>query len=231
MADHLVALPGGAGLAPETRAAIATLALAASFAAPGAGPHDLALLERDLLARFAGATTIDAPAVLAYFASLGATALDLADLVAQFATNPVALHTALQQHNDAGGLVLLAVASPAQLSDAASGVALHPSAQGPLWLLRSGYGDDPPYGYYYDLAASGTQPVRILWNNVTTAGILAAIALEAPTPPVDMAALLSTLQGANDALAHANDSLAAASAALSAAGSAHQAILASLGKG
>jgi len=221
MADHLVSLPGG-GLTPETRASLATLALAASFSLPG--NHDAATLERELLTQFAGATSIDSLKATNWLESGGASILRMDDLVSQFATNPAALHTALQQHNDAGGLVLLIVQSPDQLADAVSGAALHAFAQGPLWLLRSGYSDDPPYGFYYDLLASASQPVKILWPNVASAEILAAIALEAPTPPLDVAALLSTLQAASDAMEVANQSIAAAQAA-------HATILASLGKG
>ena len=229
MADHLVSLPSGS-VSPDVRAAIATLALAGSFASPGNPP--LADLEHDLLARFAHATSIDAEAVLAWLQDAKATYHDMSDLVAQFGTNPVALHTALQQQNDAGGVVLLSVGNAGALTDAVSGAALHPGSTGSAWILRSGYSDEPPYGYYYDLGSpSAEQPVKILWQTVASAGIMHAIALEPPTPPVDREALLTTLQGASDALSSANQHLSEANNALAAAQTAHQTILASLGKG
>jgi len=228
MTDHLVSLPQG-GLSPDVRAAIATLALAGSFALPGGVAP--AAIEHDLLARFASKSQIGAADVLAWLESGGAQYADMADLVAQFAANPTALHTALQQHNDAGGVVLIQVANPTQLADALSGAALHPGLTGPAWLLRSGYSDEPPYGYYYDLAASAAQPIRMLWPAVATATIQAAIALEPPVPPIDRDALLSTLQSAEAALADADQHYAAGAQALAAAKAAHQAIMASLGKG
>jgi len=236
MSDHLVSLPVPS-IRPEVRTALATLALAASFALPGAQTPEQ--IERDLLARFATATEIDAAAVLSYLESAGAAYSDMAALVAQFEQNPVALHTALQQHNDAGGVILIQVSNMALLTDAATGAVLHPGLVGAGWLVRSGYADEPPVGFYYDYGAVGVpQPVRILWSMVAGVGILAAIALDPPTPPLNVDALLATLQGASDALTHTNEQVAVANSALAeanqslaAAQTAHQTLLASLGKG
>ncbi|SRR5579875_138763 len=228
MTDHMVQLTPD--ISPDVRAAVATLALAGSFAFPG-NPAPTTL-ESDLLHRFASASQVTLADVLSWLAENKAEYHDLDDLVAQFATNPVALHTALQQQNDAAGLVLLLVANAGALSEATTGAGLHPSASGPVWLIRSGYADEPPVGYYFDLGATHIpQPVKILWQTVASAGIQAAIALDAPLPPLDVNALLSTVQAASDALEAANQSFASGQQQLAAAKAAHANILASLGKG
>jgi hypothetical protein len=228
MSDHAVSL--NLGLPADVRATCATLALAGSFAFSG-NPSPTQL-ESDLLHRFAGHSQINHDDVLAWLAENKAETSDLAGLVAQFSQNAVALHTALQQQNDAGGLVLLFVENAVLLSEATTGELLHRGASGPVWLLRSGYCDDPPYGYYYDLGATNSaQPVKILWQTVAGAGIVAAIALDAPAPPLDVNALLSTVQAASDALEAANQSFASGQQQLAAAKAAHENILASLGKG
>lgn len=228
MTDHMVQL--APGLSPDVRGAVATLALAGSFAFAGnPSPTDL---ESKLLAQFGGNSHVLANDVLPWLAENKAEYHDLADMVAQFDSNPVALHTALQQQNDAGGLVLLLIENAALLSEATTGELLHRGASGPVWLLRSGYSDDPPYAYYFDVGATGQpQPVKILWQTVAGAGIQAAIALDPPPAPLDVNALLTTAQAASDALEAANQSLAQAGQQLAAAHAAHANILASLGKG
>ncbi len=198
MPDHLVSL--STGLPADVRATCATLALAGSFAF--SGNSSPTTLESDLLHRFASHVQISHDDVLAWLAENKAETSDLAGLVAQFAQNAVALHTALQQQNDAGGLVLLLVEHATLLSEATTGELLHRGTGGPVWLLRSGYSDDPPYGYYFDLGATNTvQPVKILWQTVAGAGIQAAIALDAPKPPVDIAAVTDALHIADQAIA------------------------------
>jgi hypothetical protein len=211
--DHLVTIPTP-GFAPDLRAAIATLALATSFAAPGSGLPDV--IERDLLSRFAGAATINETDMLSYLDAAKATCHDLAEMVANFGSNPEALHTALQQQNDAGGIVLLKIASSAALTDAVSGAALHPTTApgSSTWLIRSGYSDEPPYGYYYDLLASNfAQPIRILWPTIANAGITAALALDGPKPPIDEAATAQALYIAEQGLATAQKAIADVKAA------------------
>ncbi len=212
MTDHVVAL--SPILAPDVRATVATLALAGAFALPGT--LSATALESDLLHRFATATQVTPADVTAWLTDGKAEYHDLADVVAQFGSNPVALHTALQQQNDAGGLVLLRVSNAGSLTEATTGAGLHPNDAGAVWLLRSGYADDPPLAYYYDLGATHLpQPIKILWQTVASAGIEAAIALDAPKPPIDVA-------GATDALHIMEQALATAKAA-------HGSILTALG--
>lgn len=188
MADHSVSLPS-VSFNPLTRAAIATLAFAGSFAHPN--KTSASQLEVELLTRFAGAVSVDVAAIVAWLESTGMSYQDLGALVAQVRDGNIApLHTALQQQIDAGGVVLLQVARVEQLFEATTNSQLHPGQTGSHWVLRSGYSDDSDYGLYYDLSVVNTpQPVRILWKSILDAGITAAIALNAPKPPLDLAAI------------------------------------------
>jgi hypothetical protein len=191
MADHSVSLPA-VGFPAAVRAAIATLAFAGSFADPAR--RGAAQLEAELLTRFAGHSSLDVASIVAWLESAGMAYQDLGALVAQLQAGTITpLHTALQQQIDAGGVVLVQVARVEQVAEATSNTALHPGQSGPHWLLRSGYSDDSDYGLYYDLSADGPQPVRIVWKSIIDAGISAAIALNAPKPPLDLATISDAL--------------------------------------
>ena len=214
MTDHIVSLPQS--VSPDLRAAIATLALAGSFASPS--HQSAASLESDLLTRFSATASLDTTSVIAWLESSGMSYQDLGGLVAQFPANVSPLHTALQQQIDAQGVVLLQVARVEQLFEATTNSQLHPGQTGTHWLVRSGYSDDSDYGLYYDVSAVGQpQPVHILWKSVLDAGIMAAIALNAPVPPkppVDMVAVANDLHIVEQAMLAVTQALDSVKAAL-----------------
>lgn len=159
-----------------------------------------------------------------WLASVGIGKIDMASLLTG---DDLALRTEMQQQNDAGLPQILTVADEAYLYESGTRKPLHPwvDANDPNHtvyshvMLRVGYSDDHAYGLYMDPAAPAfSQPVKIDWADMRSAGIITAIAifphgvsswpLPPPKPTLDVAKVEVTLAAALTALSAAQAGLA-----------------------
>ncbi|MBA2285847.1 MAG: hypothetical protein H0W02_10210 [Ktedonobacteraceae bacterium] len=210
MSDHLVTLPDAGAVRHDV---LDLLALVGHFAAPDSYPPGR--LEQELLARFAGEASVAISDIATWLSGAGIAILDQKDLVAQArAGNAAPLHTELQAQNDRGVIQLLAVSSADQLADAASGRPLTDQVA-PCFLVRVGYSDADPYGYYYvGLPGLSHTQTRIPWQNVLVAGITDVLSVQPPKPAADLSAATDALHIMEQALATMQAAHATVQAAL-----------------